>query len=186
MNYPNPTHERFVELTKMIAQQRDLQEESFGYSFNEMLVRDRVEYVKMNVMAIEHELHELLDETSWKPWADAEYLNEDAAFKELIDAWHFLMNIMIALSPNQSAFDIAERLVGTYGEKREINAKRQVEGYDGVSTKCPDCKRALDEPSSITVTRTPATGFLTGAWCALCGYHLDLDLAQSIILSRSS
>ena len=39
----------------------------------------------------------------------------------------------------------AQMVKEMYDAKHEKNAKRQEEGYDGVSTKCPGCKRALDD-----------------------------------------
>ena len=56
--------------------------------------------------------------------------------------------------------------------KRAKNAQRQLDGYDGVSTKCPKCGRALDDAGAIQVRRDPYTPV---AWhiCAGCGCELD-------------
>ena len=94
----------------------------------------------MNVFALEHELHELVDETSWKEWADVEpFINRDAAVKEAVDALHFLINIMLHL--DVTPVELLER----YRAKNAVNHQRQDDGYDGVSTKCPKCHRALED-----------------------------------------
>ena len=44
-------------------------------------------------------------------------------------------------------------------ERLKKNAKRQEEGYDGVSTKCPGCHRALDDDAVLcTVTYWDGVG----------------------------
>ena len=68
-------------------------------------------------------------------------MNEDAAKGELVDVFHFFMNLCMVAHMGP------EELMQRYIEKRNVNAKRQEEGYDGVSTKCPECKRALDDPA---------------------------------------
>ena len=132
-------------LARMIRMQRKLQEETFGFELHEMNVPERVDYIKENVLALTDELHELLAETSWKPWAKSVFLNEEKAFSELVYVWHFMMNIMVAIAPDAEASELAEELASSYFKKREVNVQRQEDGYDGVSTKCPNCNRALDD-----------------------------------------
>lgn len=153
-------------LARMIRMQRELQVKTFGFDFESMTTQQRVDYVKENVLALTDELHELLAETSWKPWAKSEFLNEDKAFSELVDAWHFMMNIMLAIVIGIDDGDVAEHLANAYFEKREVNVKRQEDGYDGQSTKCPECKRALDDTNSVKV-RGEADGWMH-AYC-VCG-----------------
>lgn len=152
-------------LARMIRMQRELQEQTFGFDFASMTTRERVDCIKENVLALTDELHELLAETSWKPWAKSEFLNEDKAFSELIDAWHFMMNIMIAILPDLDPEDIADHLTESYFTKREVNVKRQEDGYDGVSTKCPSCGRALDDINAVISLKPDDS-----EWgCAGCG-----------------
>lgn len=98
-----------------------------------------IDFMHWNVTALVDELHELLGEIGWKPWAKSRHINLDAARSEWIDALHFLMNLALVLGMD------AEMIRRLYDAKHEKNAKRQAEGYDGVSTKCPVCKRALDD-----------------------------------------
>lgn len=130
----------------MFAKQRELQEQAFGHDFDDMTDEDRVEYIRWNVLALTDELHEMLQETSWKPWAKSTYINAKA-FDELIDAWHFLMNLFMATAPrHMEPYKVAATVVEKYRAKRQVNIDRQEQGYDGLSTKCPGCSRALDEP----------------------------------------
>lgn len=97
-------------------------------------------FLKDNVYALEDELHELLGETGWKPWATKRFVNLEAARGEAIDALHFILNIFLALGLDDSR-EISRR----YHAKHAKNVARQEAGYDGVSTKCPGCHRALDD-----------------------------------------
>lgn len=99
----------------------------------------KIEFIKTNVLAATDELHELLGETGWKPWATSRHINLEAARGELIDVLHFVNNLAIAL--DMDAEMVAER----YHRKSGKNVDRQLAGYDGVSTKCPGCGRALDD-----------------------------------------
>lgn len=98
-----------------------------------------IDFIHWNVTALTDELHELLGEVGWKPWAKSRHINLEAARGELIDAYHFMANLSLVLGMD------ANEIMRRYHEKHAKNAKRQEEGYDGVSTKCPGCKRALDD-----------------------------------------
>jgi len=129
-------------LTEMLASQEILQRETYGHSPTELLpdnTAGAVEFITWNVLALTDELHELLGETSWKPWAKSEHVNLTAARSELIDAFHFFMNLALVLGMD------ADSIYAGYNRKRAKNIARQEAGYDGVTTKCPGCKRALDD-----------------------------------------
>jgi hypothetical protein len=98
-----------------------------------------IEQFKSQVMNLEHELHEALDEMGWKDWASSNHWNEDAVKSELIDALRFWMNLAIIaeLSPIEIDLIYKSSLDKTYA--------RITDGYDGVTTKCPACKRAYDD-----------------------------------------
>lgn len=136
-------------LQLMLEQQDNLQRESYQLSPTEMTTDERVQYIMWNVLALTSELHELLNETSWKPWTHGpEEINSELGMNELVDAWHFLMNLALALNPGRSAATVASQLYAGYLEKRGINARRQRVGYDG-STKCPGCARELDRLNAM-------------------------------------
>ena len=135
-----PTIDR---LTQIFRLQRELQVESYGYDPGLMQGEERTTFIMWNVVALTDELHEALAETGWKPWATSRHVNEEAFRGELVDALHFLVNLCLAADMS------ADELHARYLEKRGINAARQADGYDGVSTKCPACHRALDD-SAVT------------------------------------
>ncbi|AXH47323.1 deoxyuridine triphosphatase [Microbacterium phage Eden] len=129
-------------LAQLLQAQEDLQIEAYGSSPALLLpdnVVGAVDFIHWNVTALTDELHELLGETSWKPWAKGDYVNLTAAKGEAIDALHFLLNLFNVLGMDSE--EVQER----YYAKRKKNIKRQEDGYDGRSTKCPGCKRALDD-----------------------------------------
>jgi hypothetical protein len=122
-----------------------LQEELQSSTYNDGLSpavftqSGKIEFIKTNVIAITDEIHEALGEVGWKPWATSNHINEAAYKAELVDAWHFFMNlcIVVGMTPDE--------LFEGYLTKRQKNIKRQQDGYDGVSTKCGVCGRALDD-----------------------------------------
>lgn len=125
--------------------QHDLQKKSFGQDPVGLTDEAAVDWIRWNVLALEDELHELLAETGWKPWAKSKHVNRDAYVSELVDAFHFLMNLMLVVDCD------ADEFLSKYAEKRGLNAERQAKGYDGVTGKCPKCKRALDD-TAVTCT----------------------------------
>lgn len=129
-----------TQIQRMIELQRELQIKAYGKDPAEILDgHERMDFIRWNVLALQDELHEALAETGWKPWAKAQHVNEEAFYGEMVDAWHFFMNLMLVTGMT------AERLEQGYLAKRLKNAARQEANYDGVSTKCQLCKRALDD-----------------------------------------
>lgn len=140
-------------LTQMLTLQRDLQVRSFGADPMTMSDEERVDYIRWNVLALTDELHEFLGEVGWKPWATSRHVNAEAALSELVDAWHFMMNLLLALGEPLAASHeatLARDFANRYFEKREVNARRQAEGYDGVTGKCGRCRRDLEESDCTT------------------------------------
>lgn len=119
--------------------QWNLQVNSFGADPKDLDDDQKLEWIRWNVLALQDELHEALAETGWKPWAKSKHVNRDAYVSELVDAFHFLMNLMLVVDCD------ADEFLAKYFEKRGINAARQAAGYDGVTGKCLGCKRALDD-----------------------------------------
>lgn len=132
-------------LQKALDAQLELQKNSFGADPSNLDDQGKMDWIRWNVLALEDELHEALAETGWKPWAKSQHINRDAYVSELVDSFHFLMNLMLVVDCS------AEEFLAKYFEKRGINAARQAAGYDGIAGKCPDCKRALDD-TAVTCT----------------------------------
>jgi dimeric dUTPase (all-alpha-NTP-PPase superfamily) len=135
-------------LTHMLEMQRRLQlMYNGGKAIEDFTDAERMEAIRDNVLACTDELHEALGETGWKPWATSNHINTAAFHSEMVDAWHFFMNLMLHSGMT------ADDLYRGYVDKNAKNIKRQADGYDGVSTKCPDCKRAYDDDAVTTPTR---------------------------------
>lgn len=100
---------------------------------------ERAQFVRDMILSLEDELHEALNEIGWKPWQTSRHFNEDAYKAELVDAWHFFLNLMLVIGMDE------DDLVAGYFDKRTKNLQRRDDGYDGVSGKCPECRRALDD-----------------------------------------
>ncbi len=147
-------------LEQMFTLQAKLQRDTYGHELDTMSLVERVHYTRMNVLAALDELHEALNETGWKPWAKSSHMNEDAYFNELVDLWHFVMNLMLVAGGGPA--HISRALYRGYMMKREKNVQRQADGYDGVSTKCAACKRALDD---IAVACWKPESPNTLGWC---------------------
>ena len=128
-------------LKRMLDAQRALQVNSFKNDPATLTDEGAVEWIRWNTLALEDELHEALAEVGWKPWATSKHVNREAFIAELVDAWHFFMNLMLVVDCT------AEEFADRYFAKHQLNAERQAKGYDGIAGKCTECKRALDDPA---------------------------------------
>lgn len=83
----------------------------------------RTSYIKDMSLALIDEIMEVIRETPWKPWKKHQPFNQDKIKSELIDAWHFIINLSIAveLSSNE--------IIKEYTKKHKINYMRQKKGY---------------------------------------------------------
>lgn len=124
----------------MFELQGDLQRNTYGSHPGDIIdSEERIQFSKDMHIALVDELHEALAEIGWKPWATSNHFNEEAYQGELVDAFHFFMNLcMVGKMTPDMLFD-------KYKAKRLKNIKRQQEGYDGIAGKCGTCHRALDD-----------------------------------------
>jgi hypothetical protein len=128
-----------------------LQREAYGVDPSTLEGAALADFVIWNVVAATDELHEMLDEVSWKPWVtERGHKDKAAAIHELVDVAHFVANLAVAMGCTD------EEWTRIYREKMAVNRARQRAGYDGISTKCTQCGRALDD----------ATTKCTTTWCA--------------------
>lgn len=132
----------------------------------DMTDEKKMQYLGTQALALTNELHEALDETGWKPWATSNHINRDAYLGELADVFIFLMNMMLVgdITPTD--------LMGAVKDKQIKNRKRQDDGYDGVTTKCPACKRAYDDDAVLC---KPFGAIAPGvnAWCDYLKRHTN-------------
>jgi hypothetical protein len=106
------------------------------------------------------ELSEVLDEVDWKPWTQnpRRVIHRNEYVAELVDVLHFWINMILVVSGKMSTAEIADEIFTRYALKNRVNALRQTAGYDGRSTKCGGCGRALDDVA-IECTRTGDQGY---------------------------
>ena len=139
-------------LVSMLRQQLDFQRR-LGHDFTKMTTDERVQWIKDMTLATVCELTEALNETSWKPWANRSSTVDTIPFVgELSDAWQFITNMWFAALPDLTPEQLAAVMRSTLEAKLVVNRKRHADGYDGVSTKCPRCRRALDDRSTFTAS----------------------------------
>lgn len=121
----------FDMLEEIFFTQKQLQENTMGYKFEEMNLKDKANYIREMMLWTTDELHEALHELSYaKTWSkrydkpEYDHKKQNRLFKEeMIDALHFFMNIMIAAGfTPQEIYDM-------YMEKNKENIDRQKRGY---------------------------------------------------------
>src|SRR5580765_565598 len=159
-----------TELTELLQRQWELQAYLKTDPF--IMTEDlRIRYIRDMILALENELHaEVLQEVGWKPWATKRFINTDAYLGELIDVFHFWMNLVLAsgLTPQT----LGPKLAAMYEEKRQRNFVRHANGdYDGVTGKCWSCRRDLGDTGT---TRIHHEGEDDAVACASCGASLFL------------
>lgn len=81
------------------------------------------EYREKMIMACFAELNEMLSETPWKPWKKEQTYNIENFRHELIDLWHFVINLSLAVGYDKNT------LYNDFIKKHNINIKRQKNGY---------------------------------------------------------
>ena len=120
-----------MNLQQMMKMQLKFQER-LDPNFMTMSKKQRVAFIKEHSIHLNQEINEMLYELPWfKPWKTYDTMSEiecevafEKARKEMVDAWHFFMNMMLALGFS------ADQLGLMYAEKHAENNKRQDEGYD--------------------------------------------------------
>lgn len=158
-------------LSQMLGMQRNLQVEAYGRDPSTLNTSEKIQFIKDMHIALTDEMHEVLGEIDWKPWTHGErQINVDGVKKELVDIWHFYMNIMLAVGMS------TDELYKMYTKKRQVNANRQANGYDGKSTKCPGCSRALEDIALQEVKLVDSNKTDT-VFCVPCGAQIPLDIA---------
>jgi len=92
--------------------------------------QDKQQYINLMTIACQDELLEALRETSWKNpsyikggWKKTQEYDENAFKEELIDVWHFLINLSIGAGLT------SQELYDAFLFKHKENNKRQDDKY---------------------------------------------------------
>lgn len=135
-----------------LAAQYELQQKAFNIDPISLTPEERAEFFRWNFIALVTELTEASEEIGWKPWASSRHLNSEEYIGELVDAFHFLLNLILLASCPWETF------IHSYLKKRRVNMDRQRKGYDGVSGKCSTCHRDIPTTPSLHVEVTEPDG----------------------------
>ncbi len=80
-------------------------------------------FINIMIIATIDELMESIRETPWKPWKKHQEFNQENFKEEIIDVWHFLINLSLAAGMDSK--ELFERFIN----KNKINHKRKKDGY---------------------------------------------------------
>lgn len=149
-------------LHEMLTGQSQLQRTLLGVFPSQLSDEQKMQYITEQALAVSAEVHEALNETGHKSWASSNHIHREAYVSELRDAWQHLMNLMLVVDVTPT------ELVGLTLDKHQTNLARIREGYDGVTTKCPSCKRAYDDAA----VRCCAGSGEHLAWCEVYGWQV--------------
>jgi hypothetical protein len=125
--------------------QADTQKNVYGYNFDEMNLRELMEFWHMNNHAMIDEIHEATDALGgikdgsgnaiWKRWKKAYQSYSEKRFKdlsesdqleckfEIVDILHFFMNMAVSIGMTP------QEMYNMYMSKNEENRNRQSKGY---------------------------------------------------------
>lgn len=81
------------------------------------------QFINTMTLALTDELFEALRETPWKPWKKQQVFNQENFQKELVDAWHFLINLTLASGMT------SQMLYDEFVKKNNENHERKNTGY---------------------------------------------------------
>lgn len=128
----------------MLEMQLDLQRNHMKDGDPRSLTGDQMaDFMRWNAFALEDEIHEAMQEVGWKPWATNREINVEAFLGEMVDAFHFFMNMLLCgFAYLKDPTEIVDLFTKAYLAKNAKNAQRQIEGYSGTE-KCPICHREL-------------------------------------------
>jgi len=175
------------DLTEILALHDSLQRAipPVGRAPQDLTEEELPEFLLWNAYALMDEIHEAMNEVGWKPWATSRHINTDEFRAELIDAFHFLLNMWMATFSDLATPEyMASVLYAQYKTKNQVNRDRQLKGYDGVTGKCPQCHRDFLTTMRTSVTTSNPSIPLTelDLICA-CTYHLT-DQEKAWLQSR--
>jgi dimeric dUTPase (all-alpha-NTP-PPase superfamily) len=113
-------------LEEMLRMQEELQRKyNGGFAPQDLEGERRIDFIRTMILATEDELHEALRETAWKPWSNhlIRGINREGFLSEMIDAWHFYMNLLLVANIT------ADEFFNAYLRKNQINHDREDNGY---------------------------------------------------------
>ena len=113
----------------LFSKQNDLYKAQLENSENKMKnlynIKDPFDGYRIFMLstALVHEAIELQRETNWKWWKKDNNIERDKIQDEIIDIWHFLLQLSI-----EAGLD-SRKLIELYIKKNKENLDRQIQGY---------------------------------------------------------
>lgn len=165
-----------TDLAQLLTMQLELQKQHMKDGNPQTLTGDAMaDFMRWNAFALEDEIHEAMAEVGWKPWATHRGIAEEAFLGEMVDAFHFFMNMLLCALPDSPEV-IAQKFGVAYRNKNHVNAQRQQEGYTGTD-KCPGCHRDLKDTARTmanwqVVVDVPGDQQKLEVWCSK-GCHMQ-------------
>lgn len=117
IQYTMNTNKSIADLQELFDLQRALQKK---IDFNTMSL---IQYIRLMFIGIVTEACEALECVNWKPWKQSKTQSQEELKKEIVDIWHFLINLTMA-----SGMD-AEEILKRFKTKNKINMQRQEDEY---------------------------------------------------------
>lgn len=162
---------------KWLESSKELQIGAYGTDPGELSGEQLGSYWSDMHTALIDELSEFLAETNWKPWSNdrGTIKDRDAAVGELVDAAHFLANLLLTLRVTDEEYE--ER----YQQKQAKNRARQAQagGYNNDAMKCPNCRRELDAEGAYQVNWVDVTKNEAQLECRKCRETFVLDTIKT-------
>ena len=111
--------------TNMLDEMMAMQKKFGGMfiDFDKLKLEEKERWTKEMVLAMMDELSEVLGQINWKHWKNEQPVDEMEVKYELIDLWHFLMNLMLVWGMKP------EDVFSMYIAKNRENYKRQESKY---------------------------------------------------------
>lgn len=98
---------------------------NFPSNNNHKEIKDftNIHLIKNQILALFDETSEALREVPWKPWKLNQEFNVKKFRIELIDIFHFLINLFLLSGMN------SRQVINLFKNKNKINRRRQKDGY---------------------------------------------------------
>lgn len=109
------------QLQEMFDKQQQFQEKLGNLPLQDL--DHHMDFLKEQAIALIDELMEAMREVPWKSWKKNQEYNVIEHNEEIIDMWHFLINISLAAGME------SDDIHGMFMEKNKINNQRQEDNY---------------------------------------------------------
>jgi len=118
------------ELNQMFELQNNIQEKLGTWDKTNKSDSMKQQFINQMLLACQEEVIEIMRETAYKNsdlmefgWKKNQFMNVKLYKEEIIDLWHFVMNLWLVVGGTPEEF------FQEYKKKNNINLKRQEEGY---------------------------------------------------------